>query len=377
MELTWRGSGGRRASWVSGRQSTRESVKRSPARPLRCQQRCGRPTEGTRRQEATNRRAGALPWSSPSSSSASPSSRSDPEPVIPVIASFFVSPLAFNIACLPLILATSVAFAVKKEVLLSNFLLQGLAGVLVIVWLNLTNDVFDSETGADVEKAESVVNRTGEKEKLFWAATALLAAGIGIFALVVLQSSQAIAGAMLLGSVSIGYIYQGPPFRLSYKGVGEILCFFAFGPLATNAFYLLQSGTKFAALRGQGVALGASVLLGLTTSNILLNSHYHQIDTDRRTGKMSPCVRFGTKAVSRAVVAVVALVYGIYTACLVAGVMPRTTAIVLLSFSSASQLCRFVLENHANKNVIKPAKFLAVKWHRNFVLLLSLGLFLS
>lgn len=34
---------------------------------------------------------------------------------------------------------------------------------------------------------------------------------------------------------------QCPPFRLSYKGLGEPLCFVAFGPLATTAFYLCHA----------------------------------------------------------------------------------------------------------------------------------------
>ena len=38
----------------------------------------------------------------------------------------------------------------------------------------------------------------------------------------------------------MGYLYQGPPFRFSYLGLGEPLCFAAFGPLATCAFYLAQ-----------------------------------------------------------------------------------------------------------------------------------------
>lgn len=45
---------------------------------------------------------------------------------------------------------------------------------------------------------------------------------------------------MLGVAVAMGYLYQGPPFRLSYKGLGEPLCFVAFGPLATTAFYLTQ-----------------------------------------------------------------------------------------------------------------------------------------
>ena len=44
--------------------------------------------------------------------------------------------------------------------------------------------------------------------------------------------------AMLGLAVFGGYAYQGPPFRLSYKGLGEPICFAAFGPLATGAFYL-------------------------------------------------------------------------------------------------------------------------------------------
>ena len=46
---------------------------------------------------------------------------------------------------------------------------------------------------------------------------------------------------MLGAAVGMGYMYQGPPFRLSYKGLGEPLCFAAFGPLATTAFYLAQA----------------------------------------------------------------------------------------------------------------------------------------
>ena len=35
-----------------------------------------------------------------------------------------------------------------------------------------------------------------------------------------------------------------PPFRLSYQGLGEPLCFAAFGPLATTAFYFSSSNVN-------------------------------------------------------------------------------------------------------------------------------------
>ncbi len=274
----------------------------------------------------------------------------------------------------------------NKEVLLGPLFAQAVSSVLVIVWLNVSNDVFDAETGVDVEKRESVVNRTGEREALFRAANASLALGIAIFVGIILQTRHLAAGLMLLASICIGYIYQGPPFRLSYQGVGEILCFFAFGPLATSAFFLTQSaaGAGTVASAAQ-LAAGAAplvpwtaALLGLTTANILLNSHYHQVETDGREGKKSPAVRLGTDLVSRLSCAVVLGCYGIYTTCLARGVMPGATLLfVPFSLPSALRLARFVRANHADRQASKPAKFFAVKWHRNFGLLLSLGLLCS
>lgn len=43
---------------------------------------------------------------------------------------------------------------------------------------------------------------------------------------------------------SINLLFQCPPFRLSYQGLGEPLCFAAFGPFATTAFYLLQGSSR-------------------------------------------------------------------------------------------------------------------------------------
>lgn len=58
-----------------------------------------------------------------------------------------------------------------------------------------------------------------------------------------LPQATPLAGQMLATAVLCGYLYQGPPFRFSYLGLGEPLCFLAFGPLATNAFYLAQVGS--------------------------------------------------------------------------------------------------------------------------------------
>lgn len=51
-------------------------------------------------------------------------------------------------------------------------------------------------------------------------------------------------GYLLLACATLGYVYQGPPFRLGYWGFGEILCFFAFGPFGVPVFYFVQVRKK-------------------------------------------------------------------------------------------------------------------------------------
>lgn len=83
---------------------------------------------------------------------------------------------------------------------------------------------------------------------------------------------------LLTCAVICGYIYQCPPFRLSYQGLGEPLCFAAFGPFATTAFYLLLGSTREnLCLSITATVLSASLLVGLTTSLILFCSHFHQL----------------------------------------------------------------------------------------------------
>jgi 1,4-dihydroxy-2-naphthoate octaprenyltransferase len=110
-------------------------------------------------------------------------------------------------------------------------------------------------------------------------------------------------GAMLAAAVALGHAYQGPPFRLSYKGLGEPICFTAFGPLAVGAFYLaLAAGTGGSVWMGlppapslaQPGVMGAAALVGQTTTAILFTSHFHQEDGDREVGLALPGVRLVT-----------------------------------------------------------------------------------
>ena len=166
----------------------------------------------------------------------------------------------------------------------STFLLSAIA---IIAWLNISNDVFDSDTGIDVNKAESVVNLTGNRNLMFWLGNLFLLLGLLGIASISWRQNNPIVVELVLLSCFFGYTYQGPPFRLGYQGLGEIICFICFGPLALSAAYYSQTQTWSIA------NLAVSLIIGISTSIILFCSHFHQVKDDLAAGKRSPIVRMG------------------------------------------------------------------------------------
>eukprot|EP00878_Enallax_costatus_P029182 GHUV01031622.1.p1 GENE.GHUV01031622.1~~GHUV01031622.1.p1 ORF type:complete len:213 (+),score=43.39 GHUV01031622.1:285-923(+) len=185
--------------------------------------------------------------------------------------------------------------------------------------------------------------------------------------------------------------------RFSYKGLGEPLCFVAFGPLATTAFYLAHSPTSahapLAAAAASETATTAirtltagitstvavlSVLVGITTTVILFCSHWHQIQGDIKAGKMSPLVKLGTERACKVLAVATASPYLIALAAAAAGVLPVTLlACLTVSLQPAKQLLDFADANHMVPAAIAPLKKFGVKWHIAVGLSLTLGLFIS
>ena len=219
-------------------------------------------------------------------------------------------------------------------------------------------------------KAESVVRLVGSAKKVHAAAaSALLAGGGGLAALVCLGRDVRV-GALLAAAVACGVVYQAPPFRLSYRGVGEPLCFLAFGPLATSAFYLAALAAAGGAAAGAALpavspaAAAAAGVVGATTTAILFCSHFHQRDTDAAAGKRSPVVRLGTERAASVLSYAVALTHAATAAAVGAGVLPvHAAAALAVALPQARRLMEFVEEAHGDPSRVFRAKFFAVRWH--------------
>ncbi|MEM8672799.1 MAG: 2-carboxy-1,4-naphthoquinone phytyltransferase [Cyanobacteria bacterium P01_G01_bin.67] len=282
-----------------------------------------------------------------------------------------IKPPIYSVAIAPIAVGTAVAFAETSLFdPLSCCTFIGSA-ILIIAWLNLSNDVFDSETGIDVNKAHSVVNLTGNKPLVFWLANFCLAIGIGgILALSWWQQDLTVIGLVLL-CCFLGYTYQGPPFRLGYLGLGEVICFITFGPGAVSAAYYAQTQTFSMS------NLLISSIIGISTSIILFCSHFHQVEDDLAAGKRSPIVRLGTATGAKVLAIATVSIYVLCVILIMAQVLPLLSLLVFASLPFAYQLVTHVNQNHAVPAQVSNSKFIAINLYLSSSLLLILGLVLN
>lgn len=280
-------------------------------------------------------------------------------------------PPMYSVAIFPIALGTAVAAAQTHTLNWQVFLTFVLSAILILAWENLSNDVFDAETGIDANEPTSLVNLTGNKTLIFWIGNLCLALGIlGILAIAWWQHDLTILGLILL-CCGLGYIYHGPPFRLGYCGLGEILCFFSFGPLAVSAAYYSQTQAW------SGTSMAVSLILGVSTSLILFCSHFHQVADDLAAGKRSPVVRLGTRRSAQLLPWLCGLIFGLIALLVVLKVFPIWLLIVFLSLPTAINLSRHALTYHDQPERVRNCKFFAVSLHFWSSLLLCLGFVLS
>lgn len=289
-----------------------------------------------------------------------------------------IKPPMYSVAVMPIWVGTAMAIAQTERFDRGIFLTFLSSAIAILAWLNLSNDVFDSETGIDKNKAHSIVNLTGNKSLIFGLANVLLGLGIlGILMISWWQQDPTVV-AIVIVCCALGYTYQGPPFRLGYLGLGEIICFFAFGPFAVAAAYYSQT-QSWTAVSASGLLplVVASVFIGITTSLILFCSHFHQVEDDLAAGKRSPIVRMGTANGARLLPWLTGIPFVAIAASVAFGILPVPTLLTFASLPFAIHLCRHVGANHDKPNLVSNCKFIAVRLHFVSGLLLGWGLIQS
>lgn len=279
-----------------------------------------------------------------------------------------IKPPMYTVAVIPISFGTALAYGETGIFHFDIFLTFLLSGIFIIAWLNLSNDVFDSDTGIDVNKAHSVVNLTGNRNLIFWISIGFLLLGLGGILLINYWLKDWTVLWLIIASCALGYTYQGPPFRFGYLGLGEIICFVTFGPMAIASAYYSQAQSFSES------SLWASTIIGISTSIILFCSHFHQVTDDIAAGKKSPIVRLGTDLGAKVLISSVILFYGLCGVLTLMKILPYNALIVMLSTPIAYQLINHVRQYHNQPEKVKNSKFIAVNLHFFSGLLLCLGL---
>ncbi len=282
-----------------------------------------------------------------------------------------VKPPIYSVAIVPIAVGTAIAFAQTSLFNLQICLTFLTSAIFIIAWLNISNDVFDADTGIDINKSHSIVNLTGNKSLMFAIGNIFLVMGwIGIFLISWWQQDWTVLGLVII-CCALGYAYQGPPFRLGYQGLGEIICFFAFGPGAVSAAYYSQ--TQSFSVQ----CLAISTIIGISTSIILFCSHFHQVDDDLAAGKKSPIVRLGT---ARGAVVLTSLTLSVYLftiALIMVGYLSAKALLIWISLPLAYQLIRRVTKYHDQPQEVRDSKFIAVNFYLVSAIALIMGLVYS
>ncbi len=278
-----------------------------------------------------------------------------------------IKPPMYSVAIIPITTGTAIAYYETAVINWKVFISFLVGAVLILVWENLSNDVFDAETGIDKNKHHSLVNLTGRKNLIFAIANICLAIGISLVLGISWQQQDLTVVGIISLCCFLGYTYQGYPFRFGYQGWGEIISFFCFGPLAVSAAYYSQTQSLSI------TALFASIIIGITTSVILFCSHFHQLEDDLAAGKRSPIVRLGTQRASELLPWFVFIVFIVTAIGIKLGYFPLLTSSVFLSSAIALKLINFVKKYHDLPSEVSSCKFIAVSWHFWSGLLLGLG----
>ena len=207
-------------------------------------------------------------------------------------------PRTLPVSLVPVLVGSALAWAGGGPFRWSVLIVAALCAALIQVATNLHNDVADFERGADDPETRVGPRRATAEGWLSAAQVRRGAAVVFAVAFCIGQYLVYLAGwpIFVVGVVSIlaGYAYSSGPRPIAYTALGELFVLLFFGWVAVG-------GTWFAHTQGgPGVlVLLAGAAVGLPAAAVLVVNNTRDVDDDRRAGRRTFPVLFGTSASRR------------------------------------------------------------------------------
>jgi len=191
--------------------------------------------------------------------------------------------------------------------------------------INVTNDIFDTLSGADDANPTPTQFSGGSRVAIYDLVSvrglALLAGVLYAAAAVIGLALVAVTGSTSLlwigvAGIALGIAYTAPPLKLVYRGLGEVAVAIGFGPIMLLGAYVVQ--TQRIDLEPLVLSLVPGILIAL----ILFVNEIPDRRSDAQAGKRTLPTRFSPEAILRAYLAAGLVAFGIIFAGVFAGLLP-------------------------------------------------------
>ena len=247
--------------------------------------------------------------------------------------------LALRTTRLPFLSATAVPVLLGIAVAASHgaftwwtALLTLIGGSFAHLAINVTNDIFDTLSGADDANTTPTQFSGGSRVAVYdlvsirglsWLALALFAA-----AAVIGLSLVAVTGSLTLlwigvAGILVGVAYTAPPLKLVYRGLGEIAVAVGFGPIMLLGAYVVQTGR----LAWEPFVL--SLVPGALIALILFVNEIPDRRSDAEAGKRTLPTRFSPDMIRTGYLVVALAAFAVIAGGVVGGLLPWPTLIAL------------------------------------------------
>lgn len=199
----------------------------------------------------------------------------------------------------PMAVGGALAYGITGKFSVYWFIVSLVGIYLIEIGKNAVNEVVDYKSGVDrYVSPEKRTPFSGGKKSIIDGKLTVFEAGV--VALLTMGAACLIGFYIILfkefsvfwigiTGVLISVFYSIPPFKLAYRGLGEVTVGITFGPLILCGIYLVMTGSID--LR----AIVVSIPIGLLIANVLWINQYPDYEADLQGGKMNWVVRLGKK----------------------------------------------------------------------------------
>jgi 1,4-dihydroxy-2-naphthoate octaprenyltransferase len=260
-------------------------------------------------------------------------------------------PLSLTASLIPILLGTSMAFALNDRFNFSLFFLTLLGALFIQAGTNMINDWKDAER--DAENRTGIRPFTGGSKMIqmglisrgdmgfFGILLSLTAFFIGVY--LVFMSGLGLVPLILYGLIA-GLFYTGGKGKFSFintaTGLAEILIATSYGSFMTLGAYFVQTGTYSITV------LLVSLPLSLFITNVLLINQFADAESDEKTDKNTLVVRLGKKQAKNVLIGSFIIGYVLIFIYPFLGITNFSIYIALLSIPFALQAIRYAQKSY-------------------------------